>query len=229
MTPGGAKRSFKKRKTLKGARKPKGIPEMYAKAQVFPDVLNTTLRYNSNMTRINPAAASTFVQFNPMGMFDFDIDNVVGNKQPLYFDELLTVDGPYKNYLVKSWNTKIEIINKSPEPLMAYWAQINQIAEADTLIEVQNRSNVRELILTHNGGDNDSGVIKAPGKITDIYGTRVNVGDQSGNQTSNPAIPILGVLYLYNPGGVITTPVDCWIKITHDFHVELNTADSIIS
>lgn len=216
----------KKRKVV---RKPRGTAEMYAPATAFPDVLSTKLRYNSTMARINPAAASYYASFILNGMFDFDVDNIVGNKQPLYMDTLLTADGPYKNYKVSSWTTKIEIHNYSALPLLCYWAQAATTGEMDSLLEVQNRSNVRELILTSLGGDKNHGIITAPGKVTDIYGARQNPADLSAVFSANPTTPCTGTIFLYNPGGIVATPVDCWIKVTHDFNVELNTTDMISS
>lgn len=217
----------KKRKVVK--RKPKGTPEMYAPAQTFPDVMTTTLRYNSNMVAIDPSAASTYYSFFLNGMFDFDVDNILGNKQPLYFDELLTSDGPYKNYKVKSWKTKIIVINDSVDPLLCYWSQANAISESDTLIEVQNRPNVRELILTQRDGDNNMGSITAPGTVKEIHGSIRNPQDLTGGPSANPSIACYGTLFFYNPGGVATTPVNAWIKIVHDFEVELSTADAVVS
>lgn len=223
-----ARRPAKKSKKT-SRRRPRLTAEMYAPAQVFPDVLKTTLRYNSTMAAIDPAAASTYYSFVLNGMFDFDNDNILGNKQPLYFDELLTADGPYRNYKVTSWETKIIIINDSVDPLLAYWSQTNNITESDTLLEVQNRPNVRELILTQRDGDNNMGTIKSKGSVTEISGAIRNPTDLTGSPTANPASPHYGTLFLYNPGGVVSTPVNCWIKVIHDFHVELSTADAIVS
>lgn len=226
ITPGGAKKSFKKRKTLRK----KGTPEMYSKGQVFPDVLTTKLRYNSTMARINPAAASYYCSFVLNGMHDFDFDNVLGNKQPLYFDELITSDGPYKSYNVQSWNSLIHIENQSTEPLMVYWSQSTSVGESDTLIEVQNRPNVKELLLTAKGGSKDVGVIKAPGSMKEIWGPiRVNNENAVGSNAANPTAASWGTLFFYNPGGIVATPVNCFIKITHDFNAVLSTADAIIS
>jgi len=216
-------------KRVKKTPKAKGSPEMYAKGQVFPDVLYTTLRYNSNMYRRNPASASDFTSYRLNSAYDFDVDDVAGNKQPLYFDELVTSTGPYQTFTVKSWMTKVEIHNMSTSPLLCYWVQASNVTEGDTLIEVQNRTNVRELILTGRGGDGDHGIIRAPGKITDIYGTRLDPANLVGNSASGPNVTPVGILYLYNPGGVVGTPVDAWVKVTHDFHCELNTSDAIIS
>lgn len=229
-TPGGAK----KRKIVKAKRRGKRAvarltPEMYTPAQVFPDVMKTTLRYNSNMVIVNPSQASTYYSFALNGMFDFDVDNILGNKQPLYFDELLTADGPYRNYKVTGWDTKIIIHNASGDPLLAYWSQANAVAESDTLLEVQNRPNVRELILSHRDGDNNSGTIFSKGSITEVHGNIRNPQDLAGSPTGNPSILTYGTLFLYNPGGTVSTPVQCWIKVIHDFHVELSTADAVVS
>ena len=56
------------------------------------------------------------------------------------------------------------------------------------MIEVQNRPNVRELILSPKGGSKDTGVIKAPGSMKEIWGpVRVNPQDANGSYFANPA------------------------------------------
>lgn len=226
---GKAGTQIKRRRTTKRL-KPKGTPEMYAKGQMFPDVLETTLRYNSNMFSVNPAAASTHFHLVLNGMYDFDYSNVLENKQPLFYDELLTADGPYRNYAVREWNTTIEIINDSPDPLLVYFAQSVATTETDSLTEIQNRQNVREVILTAKGGSKDRATIVAPGDIYSVWGKdRVNPESANGNYASNPSAAVYGTLYFYNPGGVVNTPVDCWVKVVHDFHATLSTADAISS
>lgn len=224
------KRPSKKAKySKKSKRAIKSTPEMYQKAQIFPDVMTTTLRYNSNMVPIDVSAASTYYSFVLNGMFDYDVDNILGNKQPLYFDELVTADGPYKNYKVSKWVTKIQVINDSPDPLMVYWAQSSATVETDSLIEVQNRPNVRELILTQKDGYKNAGIITAPGDIKTLQGGIRNPADLTGSSAGNPAVSCIGTVFFYNPGGVITTPINAWLKITHDFTVELAHPDAVIS
>ena len=227
--PKSTRPSKKAKVTKRKARRTKGTPEMYAPAQVFPDVMNTTLRYNSNMVAIDVAASSTYYSFALNGMFDFDVDNILGNKQPLYMDELLTADGPYRTYKVKSWKTTLHIINDSLDPLLCYWSQSTAVADSDTLIEVQNRPNVRELILTQRDGDNNSGKITAPGDVKTLVGTVRNPADLSANWNGNPASLQYGTIFFYNPGGLVSTPVNAWLKIVHDFEVEVSSADAIIS
>lgn len=232
--PGSSQEGLRRpaKKLKKRSRKVRiGTAEMYQPAQVFPDVLSTTLRYNSNMVAVDPAAASVYYNFALNGCFDFDVDNVIGNKQPLYFDELFTSDGPYRSYNVDKWTTTITVINDSVDPLLVYWAQGSSTSETDSLIEVQNRPNVRELILTQRDGDKNMGKIIAPGSMKEIWGglKRVNPENACGSPVSNPAALTYGTLFLYNPGGLVSTPVNCWIKVTHDFHLTAQQADAIIS
>jgi len=222
-------RSIKKARTVKKSRKVSGTPEMYAPAQVFPDVMKTTLRYNSNMVAIDVSAASVYYSFYLNGMFDFDVDNILGNKQPLYYDQLFSADGPYKNYKVTGWKTTVTVINDSVDPLLVYWAQADIVADADTLLEVQNRPNVRELILTQRDGDKNSGTIVASGKIEDIQGSIRDPSTLSGGFNGNPTVPCYGNVFFYNPGGTVSTPVNAWLKITHDFYAECARADAIVS
>jgi len=38
------------------------------------------------------------VQVKPNDMYDYDNTGEAGNKQPLYYDALLSASGPYKQY-----------------------------------------------------------------------------------------------------------------------------------
>jgi len=45
------------------------------------------------------------VQVKPNDMYDYDNTGEAGNKQPLYYDALLSASGPYKQYKTISWKT----------------------------------------------------------------------------------------------------------------------------
>ena len=76
-------------------------------------------------------------------LFDFDRNGDLGNKQPLYFDTLLTASGPYRNFKVISWVTTWTIYNHSTTIPVTCWAvsptplssDIDSAAEADNFPE----------------------------------------------------------------------------------------------
>lgn len=208
----------------------KGSPELYSKGQIFPDVFHTTMRYSSNLVPITSiASATTFHSLILNGLFDFDFNNTFGDKQPLYYDQLLTSTGPFKQYTCKKWRTTIEVYNQSTNPLEVYWTQAGDPSDGDTLIEVQNRPNVRILVLTAKGGSKDKGKITAPGSMVEIFGNIINPESALGSVTANPSIKAYGTLFFSNPGATSSTLIDCFVKIVHDFDVELSAIDGILS
>jgi len=46
-------------------------------------------------------------------MYDYDNTGEAGNKQPLYYDALLSASGPYKQYKTISWKTTWYFMNQN--------------------------------------------------------------------------------------------------------------------
>ena len=106
---------------------------------LFPASKRMTMVYENALTPISGAAAflSKSVKYN--SLYDFDNGTGdLGNKQPLYFDTLLTASGPYKQFKVHSWKATWTFINTSATPQtiwvippIAAAAEIDSAAEAD--------------------------------------------------------------------------------------------------
>jgi len=47
------------------------------------------------------------VQVKPNDMYDYDNTGEAGNKQPFYYDALLSASGPYKQYKTISWKNHV--------------------------------------------------------------------------------------------------------------------------
>lgn len=218
----------KRRKTP--AKKGKGTAELYAKGQIFPDVFRTILRYQSDLLPVvSVASAVNYISVRLNSMYDFDNSNNLGNKQPLYYDSLLVSTGPFRQYKVDSWKTTITVYNQQSKPLSVYWTQAGDTAEGDTLNEVLDRPNVRQLILTPKGGSKDFGTITAPGSMQEIFGDIINPESAIGGVASNPTIVAYGTLFLANAGGTSSDLIDCFVRVTHDFNVQLSSIDASIS
>jgi len=56
------------------------------------------------------------VQVKPNDMYDYDNTGEAGNKQPLYYDALLSASGPYKQYKTISWKTTWYFMNQTACP-----------------------------------------------------------------------------------------------------------------
>ena len=69
------------------------------------------------------------------------IDNSwkAGNKQPTFFDAILSSTGPYKNYYVESWETTWTVVNMTSVPVRMYVAPaLNVSTEVDSQTEAEN-------------------------------------------------------------------------------------------
>lgn len=129
----------------KKIRKMGRIPRTFKTLGPFPKVMNTTLVYKNPSVNVTSAGISSYnyCNFALNSMFDFDQTNIIGNKQPLFYDQLLSIDGPYKNYKVNAWKTTIKFINLSDKAMFVYYdGNLTALTETDQLNEVQNRRGV---------------------------------------------------------------------------------------
>ena len=60
-------------------------------------------------------------------MFDLDRTALgkLGNKQPTFFDAILSSSGPYKIYYVESWETTWTVVNMTSVPVRMYVAPLS--------------------------------------------------------------------------------------------------------
>jgi hypothetical protein len=192
----------------------------------FPQKLATTLLYRSiPISATGSAGTGTYnltVALN--SPFDFDISNVLGNKQAMFWDTLMTATGPYQQYECKSWRTIVTVINLGAEAVSVYWngrGSLNSISEDDTLLEVTNRPYQQQRHLAPKGGTNDRCIFKTSGKWTD------NSSDQDTNAAaynSAPAKIVYGNLFFNTP--TTTTAPTVVIQIDHYFDILCDKVDA---
>ena len=84
----------------------------------FAERKMVTFEYKNAATTVGSAnLLQLSVLLNSVYDFDKSSGNYFGNKQPLYYDQLLAASGPYKNYKVISWVTTYTIMNTGNIPL----------------------------------------------------------------------------------------------------------------
>lgn len=161
----------------------------------FPTIMNNVImKYINdgpfNSTWVGGVSYYRIARFAPYGLYDMDVDNVFGNNQPLYFDQLCTTTGPYNSYRVKSYRMSFKVINTSDTPIIVYLADSKQftggISENDTPSEIQNYPGVRKLFLTGKGGSKSIGTISISGSRKGQQSTSTNDRDTAGNSAANP-------------------------------------------
>ena len=116
--------------------------------QPFPRSKLVNLIYENQLTAVTAGGAAFVARSTkPNSAYDFDNNGDFGNKQPLYYDALLTASGPYKNYKVDSWITTYTIINEA-DVAMTVWAipPVSASAEIDSAAEADNFPGSKEVI-----------------------------------------------------------------------------------
>lgn len=160
--------------------------------------------------------------------YDYDNGGYFGNKQPLYYDSLLTAAGPYRQYKVKSWKTTYTIINTTDNPITV-WAipPTSAAAEVDTVVEVDNWPGVKRLYLTAKAGSQSKGTITVTGNIADVYPDLQQDAGMVGGYGGDPASLVYGGLVVETADGSTSAVVDVAVK--HEMFTELQMLDSIVS
>jgi len=70
-----------------------------------------TFLYENALSKVSGGTNVVTVQVKPNDMYDYDNTGEAGNKQPLYYDALLSASGPYKQYKTISWKTTWYFMN----------------------------------------------------------------------------------------------------------------------
>jgi len=195
----------------------------------FPQKLNTTLQYRSLAVQQTGSSVSGTYSATVVlnDLFDFDSSNVLGNKQPLFYDQLFSATGPYTRLECKSWRTRWTIINTGAEPVSIYWngkGTAVAISEEDTTAEVSNRPNMQVYHLGPKGSMKDTCYIKSSGAWTDHVSEVVDPGTA---YNASPGTPIYGTLFANTPTN--TTAPTLTIQCDHYFDIVCLRPDAVVS
>lgn len=216
--------SSKKRKTMKTTlqKQPDGP---------FPRSKKMQLVYENALTAVNAASAAAVArQHASNSLYDFDksSDNCFGNKQPLYYDTLLTVSGPYKNYKVNSWRTTYTFINEADVATTIFiMPPIAATGEIDSVAEADNFPGVKRLFLTAKTGSKSHGTVTVTGNNRDVYPSSQGDVGFTGGYGGDPGFLVYGGFVAATADGVSTVVIKVAIK--HVFDAELQTIDALVS
>jgi len=105
-----------------------------------------------------PATASGYFFIANNSCFDADVTNLLGNKQPLFYDQWCSNTGSYTKYCVDAWSTSLRIQNLAANALTVYLIP-NRLYTTimDTEAEVQNLPGVK--IYTVGGVNGSNSVV----------------------------------------------------------------------
>lgn len=198
----------------------------------FPIRMNTQLVYKAPSTTIASGGILNYnsLTFGLNNMWDFDYSNQLGNKQPLFYDQLLSSDGPYKYYKVNAWKTTIKLINLSDKALHVYYDPcVALVTDADTPTEIENRRGVQAFMLTAQANSKPMCTITKYQTLRSFYPNSINQSENfSGSWNASPSTnAFANLLWKTIDGSVASFSVA--VQIQHIFYVTLYNADSIIS
>lgn len=165
------------------------------------------------------------VTFRVNDIYNFDGGAVFGGKQPLYYDMLLSSNGPYRQYKVHSCKLKMTFINASSDTCTIFVTPaLAASAECDTSQEAENFPRVIKRHLTGNGGSCDKLEIVSITKPTDVYPTSFHDVNFLGAYNGSPSTVVYQNILIPI---VSTSEVD--IAIEAVFDVTLSYDDAVIS
>lgn len=187
-----------------------------------------TMLYENALQKVSGGTNVVTVQVKPNDMYDYDNTGEVGNKQPLYYDALLSASGPYKQYKVISWKTTFYFINMTACPVDIFVSPpLNAANECDTVAEADNFPGVQRLRLTAASGSRSHGQITMTGHVGDVYPSYANDSALTGNYNASPGTPIYQNVVIRGSDG--TTAADVYVSVKHEAYTELQLVDAIVS
>lgn len=187
-----------------------------------------TFLYENALQQIAGAANVMTAVCKPNDMFDFDNSGDAGNKQPLYYDTLLTASGPYKQYKVLSWKTTYWFVNTSTCAVDIFVSPpIAATSEFDSLAEADNFPGVKRLRLTPGTGSRSYGSITIKGNVKDVFPTGSTDMGLIGAYNASPANIVYQAVLVRGSDGS-TAPSIYW-SVKHEAYTELSYVDSIVS
>jgi len=191
-----------------------------------------TFLYENELTSSGATGALTTLSTACNSLYDYDKTTgaIFGNKQPLYYDNLLSSSGPYKIYKVISWKTTYTIVNVSGVVPVTVWAipPVNAANEVDSAAEADNMPGVKRIYLTNQYGNKSSGTITVTGHYKDVYPASETTGGQLGGvYNTDPQDIIYGGLIIHAADGTTTPTV--YVAVRHEAYAELEAVDALVS
>jgi len=184
--------------------------------------------YENGLTKLGGATTFVPVQIVCNSAYDVDNGGYLGNKQPLYYDKLLTAAGPYLQYKVVSWKTTWTIVNTQAVPLNVFVHGAHALTDFNTVVEAENFPGTKRLYLTESGGSKNSGSITVTGNISDFNGMVDKGREWIGVYNTAPGISIGGTCLVASADGTATV-ANVYVSIKHEMYTELSVIDCEVS
>lgn len=194
----------------------------------FKDRTFVDFVYENGLTKLGGATTFVPVQIVCNSAYDVDNGGYLGNKQPLYYDKLLTAAGPYLQYKVISWKTTWTIVNTQAVPLNVFVHAAHSLTDMNTVVEAENFPGVKRVYLTESGGSKNSASITVTGNISDYNGQADKGREWIGVYNTAPGISIGGTCLVASADGTANV-ANVYVAIKHEMYTELQVVDCEVS
>jgi len=209
-------------------RVPRGMTSSALTTVPFPSKKFVNFEYTHKLTAWAPGALVSSLHVASNDMYDFDRTGLgyFGNKQPLYYDTLLSSTGPYRGFRVHSWVLTFTVVNVGASPITVYGLpSTGATAETDAVAEWDNFPGIKRIHLTGTGGSKSIGSITIKGALTDVYPYDKHSPALAGLYNASPSAAIYNGIGISNE--VENISVQVAVKAT--FYTELGNIDALVS
>lgn len=173
-------------------------------------------------------AGGSFLEVRPNSAFDYDVTGNLGNKQPMFYDSLMTASGPYKSYKVISWKTTWTFINASTLGVNI-WVSPPVLAssECDSVAEAEEFPGVKKITLTAESGSKGMTTCTVTGSYKDVYPSAGGAVEFLAAYNANPAAAIAATVVYQPADGAAVTKL--YVGVKHIMYCELGQLDNVVS
>lgn len=189
----------------------------------FAPMTYRTLKYTDNKMLTEVAAgAGAFNSYALNGMYDPDFTGVGG--QPMWYDQLLTVTGPYLKYRVTAATVTVTFANNVAGNVYCFWNATVSSSFPASLIAAQQKPMSRFAILSPTTSGKGQRTFRLRLDIARVLGITkthlLNDDYYSGNYAANPlSIAYLQLGVYAAPGGAVVAQLNYSLEI--DFHCQV--------
>lgn len=183
--------------------------------------------WQSPLAQATTAGGSNFVVVSNSA-YDFDNSGTLGNKQPIYYDQLLSSSGPYKSCKVTSWKTTWTFINASTQGVNIWMSPpLGSSTEMDIVAEADDFPGVKKLTLTAEAGSKSMATVTTTGHVRDVFPAEPYSKDFVSAWNASPVnLCVQTIVYQPADGAAVTK---LYAGVKHVMYCELGQLDSIVS
>ncbi len=186
----------------------------------FPRVKEVIMRYTHTGLYAESAAGTGFQGVWALnGLYDMDVTNP--GHQPMYYDELLTINGPYARYTVHHVDVVVEVNSTTTSPIVAGFYVQPGVVDFPSLIGLQEKPMGQTALLAQSPVSGCRRVFRFTVDIKKVFGVnaqKLNDDDTySGLYNANPAQVAYMIVMIYG----VTTIAAATVKVNLVPHAKL--------